>query len=102
MQAVKLDAKKLAGKISIKVEIKNYYQWRTRLWLAEKLIRLGCWIAWLNCEFVSSGEKLTPETMAYRRMILELLNYSDRPIPQETRDKAYSLLDEYYKQGECG
>jgi hypothetical protein len=55
MQAVKLDAKNLANKISIKVEIKNYYQWRIRLWLAEKLIRLGCWIAWINYEVVSSG-----------------------------------------------
>jgi len=57
MQAIKFDAKNLANKIGIKVEIKNYYQWRRRLWLAEKLIRLGCWIAWINCEVVSSENK---------------------------------------------
>lgn len=58
MQVIKeFEAKELAKGLTLELTIKDYNQWRTRLWLAEKLVMLACWIAWINYKFVSSGNK---------------------------------------------
>lgn len=51
MQVMKeFDAKEIANHVTIelKIKVKNLQQWRVRLWIAEKLIWLGCAIGWIN------------------------------------------------------
>ena len=43
-----VDARKLASKVTLTLTIKHGRQWRGRIWIAGKLIRLACWIGWIG------------------------------------------------------
>jgi hypothetical protein len=96
-----LDAKQLANELTITVEIKRHKEWTLRLWVAAKLIKLAAWIAWVGVEINNDGAAFCNwmiERNRYRVMILKLLDGApDTKIPQETRDSAYDLLDEYFE-----
>ena len=48
MKAAEIDAKDLAHNITATLHIKRGEQLRWRLWIAMRLIRLACWIGWMN------------------------------------------------------
>lgn len=100
-----LDAQDLAKKLTVTVEIKRYNQWLVRLWIAKQLIRLAGFVAWVDVEFSDRDKDKEDDSFCnwlvernrYRLMILQLLEGApDTNIPQEARNKAYDLLDEYF------
>ena len=54
---LRLDAKSFALGHTMNVTVRRGREWRWRLWIVKILIRLACWIAWINCEIVEEEEE---------------------------------------------
>lgn len=54
MKEISLDSQELAKQIKITVGIQRYNQFRFRLWLAEKLVKLGMALSWVDYEIVEN------------------------------------------------
>lgn len=54
-ELINLDAQELAKSTTVTIKIAQLRQFRFRLWLAEKIIRLGMSLTWLNYEVIKQG-----------------------------------------------
>ncbi len=52
MASHKIEVKKIVSGATINVTVLGLRQWRWRLWVSKQLIRLACWISWMNCTIV--------------------------------------------------
>jgi hypothetical protein len=50
--AIDIDAKDLANQLTIEARVKNFNQWKIRIWIGTKLIQLAGWVMWANIEFI--------------------------------------------------
>lgn len=94
-QTISLDTQKLANQVEVTVNIKKYRSWRTRLWLAEKLFRLGAWIAWMRYStdgvdpieaMEELGQKGIVISIAYGPMRGKGIHYSVDCLDDKTRE----------------
>lgn len=51
-EKINLDAQDLAKDVKVTVKIRKLNQFRFRLWLAEKIVRLGMVLSWINYDIV--------------------------------------------------
>ncbi len=49
-QTINLDVQDLTKEIKVTVRLTRLKQFRFRLWLAEKLVRIGMYLSWINYE----------------------------------------------------
>ena len=64
-----VDAKVMAAGLNMTVTVRRSRQWRFRLWFSTQLIRLACWISWINYEIIDEDE--LPELTDDERAALE-------------------------------
>ncbi len=50
IEHVELDTKQLANKVTVSVKLKNINQWRVRIWIGTRLMRLAALIMWVDIE----------------------------------------------------
>jgi hypothetical protein len=53
---VEIDTRDFANQIEIEVKLKNLNQWKFRMWLGAKLMKLAAWIMWCNIRLVEDKE----------------------------------------------
>lgn len=63
MATTTVDAKDIAGRLTIKLKVKHARQWAVRTWVAIQLIRLAAFIAWIGCDIeeVGTGKASPPK-----------------------------------------
>ncbi len=55
MASHKIEVKKIVSGATINVTVLGLRQWRWRLWVSKQLIRLACWISWMDCNIANEN-----------------------------------------------